>query len=148
MLGFQISFIHYLFLMFSKDKMSVHVNGSNYIVLLILSVLFVVIAEVAIIADLSSKYGLQDYLSNFSRFRLFAVLQRWMRIGTHYLFKYLFGINKSDADQDVDSNGEFDGLINYILSQTREAIDISEHNILSDIRTLESRLEQQGLLTT
>ena len=133
--------------MFSKEKMSIRLDGSKYIVVLVISVFFVVVANIALISDVICKYRLKDYLSNLSRLRFFSAAQRCMEIGTYFVFRYLFGINKCETENDTEITDEYEGWIGHVLSQTREAIEISEHNILSDIRTLESRLEQQGLLT-
>lgn len=134
--------------MFSKDKVSMYLNGPTYVMLLVLSVLFVVVAEIAMISDVFLKYELQNYLSDLSRFRFCSIVQRGVQIGIYYVFKYLFGINKCEAQRDAEITEGYDGWVNYVLSQTREFVEISEHNILSDIRILETRLEQQGLLAS
>ena len=149
MLALESSFIHFIILMTSKNKLreKMITMKTSYIFVLLLGSFFIFAANVVMIMDLVDKCELQSCFSISRKFKIFKNVHHWLAIGMRSLSQRLFGIKRCNAVEDVENSEDYDGWINYVLSQTKEAIQISEDNILSDIRSLESRLEEKGLLT-
>ena len=137
--AFEVSFIHFTRLMISQ-RMNTMENDEPYSLLSILtSIFFMITANIAMMSDLCDMFRL-TYVNNSRIANCFGRMKQW--------FWYrVIGIRSCGLGNHVDKNKECDGWVNYVLTQTKDAIEISEHNILNDIRTLVSRLEQKGLLS-
>ena len=150
-LGFEVSFIHFIRLKVSQNKMSLRMEGSeqNNVIVTIIIIFFVIVANVAMIVDIFDTYTkLYHHLDDFRRIELFEKVNSWLTIRITKIVNYVFRISNSTSVNDRRNKKEdYDGWVNYVLSQTKEAIEISEYNILSDIKALESHLEQRGILS-
>merc|ERR1711862_387960 len=102
----------------------------------------VIVSNVVIVG---MELRLCDICSSESRFESFSSMKRYCMNKIQKLTHSLFGITSS---KEVFKNHgeEHNGWISYVLSQTKEAVELSEHNILCEFRNLEQRLEQKGLL--
>ena len=109
-----------------------------------ISILCILAVNVAIVFDTFDLYELQIYFPTSHRFT--SLKNRTEKV-MQYVSKYLFGVKSSNTAYDTENTEEYEGWANFLLSHTKDAIEISEYNILSDIRTLESRLEQKRLLS-
>ena len=105
---------------------------------ILIGIFFVITANVAMIVDLCDVYKLTR-VKNSIIARLLERMKCW-------IWRRVFSIKISALGIDIDESEECDGWVNYVLTQTKDAIEISEHNILNDIRILVSRLEQKGLI--
>jgi len=142
LLIFELSFIHFISLLFSERKINTVMESvaENQPFIITTSIIFMFLANVATIVDIFNTFKLESYFHSSCRFEFFDTIKNWVA-------RAVFGIKNYTKSGDRENKQEFDGWIHYVLAQTKEAIEISEHNILSDIRTLELRLEHKGILT-
>ena len=118
-------------------------SQESYTFVTIVSILIVIIANGAMIVDLFETYKLHTYFRNFPRFECLDAVKLSLVTRMWKISHGIFGIRSFASENDSDQSKEYVGWVNYMISQTKEAIETSEQNIISDISTLEVRLARQ-----